>query len=141
MNDRNRAYDPDEYFGRATPREVPDVKAEAAERLRQAIAYARLHAPELLEERRAQLTEQAARLLRDHVAGENVDDLMHHWADEWDALTGASYRDDVSDHDCKPGCGECDAWTYRGTPARCTCGAAEYDPFISCPRCDHEFER
>jgi hypothetical protein len=46
----NRAYDPDEYFGRASPREVPDVKAEAAERLRQAIAYARLHAPELLEE-------------------------------------------------------------------------------------------
>lgn len=48
---------------------------------------------------RAQLGEQAARLLRDHVAGENVDDLMHHWAEEWDALTGES---------------------YRGTPAPCT---------------------
>lgn len=43
-----RAYDPDEYFGRVSPREVPDLKAEAAERLRQAIAYARAHAPELV---------------------------------------------------------------------------------------------
>jgi hypothetical protein len=35
---------------------------------------------------RAELAEQAARLLRNHVAGENVDDLMHYWADEWDAI-------------------------------------------------------
>lgn len=48
MNDRNRAYDPDEYFGRASPRERPDLKAEALERLNSAAAYARLHAPELL---------------------------------------------------------------------------------------------
>lgn len=33
---------------------------------------------------RAALAEQAARLLRNHVAGENVDDPMHQWADEWD---------------------------------------------------------
>jgi len=36
------------------------------------------------EHERAALAEQAARLLRNHVAGENVDDPMHQWADEWD---------------------------------------------------------
>jgi len=33
---------------------------------------------------RLRLLEDAARLLRNHVAGENVDDLMHYWADKWD---------------------------------------------------------
>ncbi len=39
-----------------------------------------------LEGERQQLLEEAARLLRNHVAGENVDDPMHYWADNWDAL-------------------------------------------------------
>lgn len=61
---------------------------------------------------RARLAEKAARLLRDHVAGENVDDLMHHWADEWDALTGES---------------------HRGTPA-CECGSPDVGLHdVACP--------
>lgn len=41
---------------------------------------------------RAALTERAARLVRDYVAGENVDELMHQWVDDWDSATGESYR-------------------------------------------------
>lgn len=50
MSDDNRAYNPDEYFGYAAPREVPDLKAEARQRLEDAFRYARLHAPEVLAE-------------------------------------------------------------------------------------------
>lgn len=46
------------------------------------------------------------------------------------------YRDDVSDHDCKPGCKECDAWTYRGTPAQAA-GHNERGECVFCgdPKC------
>lgn len=50
MSDDRRAYDPDEYFGRAVPREVPNLKAEARKRLEEAFWYAKLHAPEVLAE-------------------------------------------------------------------------------------------
>jgi hypothetical protein len=39
VSDDRRAYDPDEYFGRAVPREVPDLQAEAQQRMDDARAY------------------------------------------------------------------------------------------------------
>jgi hypothetical protein len=69
------------------------TRGDALTRARRAVASYHEHINEQveLEERLAseragrELGNRAAKLLRDHVAGENVDDLMHYWADDWDA--------------------------------------------------------
>ena len=72
---------------------------------------------------RAELAERAARLLRNHVAGENVDDLMHYWADEWDAVTGEPY--DTSERPEQEPQGAAPTFGRVRTPGdgpRCRCG-------------------
>lgn len=55
---------------------------------------------------KTELSLRAARLLRNHVAGENVDELMHQWADDWDAVTGEPYDATPAEAGKAQGCDE-----------------------------------
>ncbi len=77
-----------EALARRAQKRAGGVVALAPAEAQRLLAAARQLPAASEEAERQALLEKAAKLLRNHIAGENVDDLMHYWADEWDHTEG-----------------------------------------------------